>query len=100
MNEKKIILNNEDRKELAELYHKAQTTSVIFVSGCEDMATIAWNSMRKFMDKLGEKYGFDPSIYSINSITGEVKKYSEIDFENVKYKSGRRFQLSPPNIKK
>ncbi|MCK4526322.1 hypothetical protein KAW18_03025 [candidate division WOR-3 bacterium] len=78
-----IKLSKDDREKLAELYQKAQTTPVIFVGGCEDMVTIAWNSVRKFMDKLGEKYDFDPSIYSINTETGEVKKYSEIDFKEI-----------------
>ena len=85
MNENKIKLNNEDREELAELYRKAQTTPVIITGyGAEDQATLAWNSVRKLMDKLGEKYGFDPSIYSINTITGEIKKYSKIDFKEDK----------------
>ena len=79
---KKIVLNADDRKELAKLYQKAQTTPVIFFGDCSDMATIAWNRMRKFMDTLGEKYDFDPSVYSINTETGEVKKYSEIDFDD------------------
>ena len=87
----KIKLNEEERKALADLYRKAQTTPVIFFGDYKDMATIAWNSVRKFMDKLGEKYDFVPSIYSINSKTGEIKKYSEVDFENIKYRSGRRF---------
>jgi hypothetical protein len=32
------------------------------------------------MDKLGKKYDFDPSVYSINTETGDVKKYSEVGF--------------------
>ena len=70
----KIKLNEEERKALADLYRKAQTTPVIFFGDYKDMATIAWNSVRKFMDKLGEKYDFVPSsISSINSKTGIVK---------------------------
>lgn len=92
----KIKLNDEDREELAKLCHKAQETPLIATdleAGLmgKDQASLAWNSVRKFIEKLGEKYGFDPSFYSINFITGEVKKDSEIDFENIKYKSGRRF---------
>ena len=70
---KKIKLIEEDRKKLAELYHKAQTTPVIFFGADADLATIAWNSVRKFADKLGVKYGFDPSGCAINTKTGEVK---------------------------
>ena len=93
---KSIKLSEEDRLKLAELYHRAQITPVIIIGfGAEDQATLTWNRARKFMDELGKKYNFDPSIYSINTETGEIKKYSEIDFENIKYKSGRRFQLSP-----
>lgn len=78
-----IKLNNEDREKLAELYHKAQITPVIITGfGTTDQATLAWDRVRKFMDKLGEKYGFDPAIYSINTETGEIKKYSEIDFKD------------------
>ena len=85
MKEEKIKLNNEDREELAELYRKAQVTPVIITGfGVEDQATLAWNSVRKFMDKLGKKYGFDPSVYSINTETGRIKKYSEIDFKENK----------------
>lgn len=84
MKEEKIKLSDEDRQELAELYHRAQTTPVIITGfGTEDQATLAWNSVRKFMDVLGKKYGFDPTVYSINTETGEIKKYSEINFKEI-----------------
>lgn len=82
---KSIKLNEEDRQKLVKLYHKAQITPVIIIGfGIEDQATLAWNRVRKFMDELGKRYGFDPSVYSINTETGKIKKYSEIDFENIK----------------
>ena len=80
MREEKIKLSNSDREKLTKLYYKAQTTPVIafnLASAVEgkDMATLAWNHVREFIDKLGNKYGFDPTtISSINSKTGEVKR--------------------------
>ena len=74
MKEEEIKLTNDDKDKLAELYHKAQTTPVVFVGDCEDMATLAWNSVRKFMDVLGKKYGFNPAVCAINTVTGEVRE--------------------------
>lgn len=97
---KSIKLNEEDRQKLAELYHTAQTTPVIAfnleaaLTG-KDMATLAWDSVRNLMDKLGKKYGFNPAVSSINSETGEVTK-----LEDVTYLNGRRFQLSPNKLNK
>lgn len=78
MTEKIIKLSEEDRKELADLYHTAQTTPVIALT-CQDMlegrdwATLAWNDVRKKMDELGKKYGFDPrKMKGIDSKSGEV----------------------------
>ena len=79
MKEEKIKLSNDDKDKLAELYHRAQTTPVIAFDSAaaragEDMATLAWNSMRKFMDELGKKYGYNPAVCAINTETGEVKE--------------------------
>lgn len=74
----KIVLSDEDRKELAKMYEEAQTTPVI---GCSmkdmiegrDWASLAWNRVRAKMDDFGKKYGFDPKkIRGINKQTGEV----------------------------
>ena len=73
-----IFLSEEDRKELVELYQTAQTTPVIAFSVANmiegrDWSSLAWNSVREKMDKLGKKYGFDPRISPINQKTGEVQ---------------------------
>lgn len=74
MKDEIIKINKDDREKLAEIYHKAQTTPVISFGICEDMATLAWNRVRNFMDKLGKKYGFNPATCAINTMTGEVKQ--------------------------
>lgn len=56
----------------------AQTTPVIAFNleaglAGRDQVSLAWDSVRKFVDKLGVKYGFNPSVCSINSKTGDVK---------------------------
>ena len=73
-----IVLSEEDRKDLVELYQTAQTTPAIAMSS-EDMmrgrtwAAMAWDEVRNKMDELGEKYGFDPRTSPINKETGEVQ---------------------------
>lgn len=75
---KKIVLSEEDRKELAEMYRRAQTTPVIWLPteynpNPKDWAQQAWDEVRAKMDDLGKKYGFDPKkIKGISSKTGEV----------------------------
>lgn len=74
-----IKLNEGDRKKLTELYQTAQTTPVIAMSSKgaledRDLSTLAWNSVRNFMDVLGKKYGFDPIGCAIDSKTGTVTK--------------------------
>ena len=65
-----IKLNEEDRKKLTELYQTAHTTP-------EDMASIAWDNVRKCMDKLGKKYGYNPAICTIGSKTGIAKEVQQ-----------------------
>lgn len=74
-----IVLEDKDLEHLRELYKTAQTTPVIAftlaaaISG-NDMSSIAWNTVRKCMEKLGKKYCFEPTVCSINSKTGVVKR--------------------------
>ncbi len=69
----KIILSEEDRKELAELYKQAQTTPAILLFGKYDLAADAWGRVRSKMEEFGDKYDFDPGgIKGINQETGEV----------------------------
>jgi len=72
-----VTLSEEDRKELVELYHEAQTTPVIGVSVDQmikgrDMASLAWDRVREKMDELGKKYGYNPKNVQIKQETGEV----------------------------
>lgn len=71
---KKIVLSEEDRKALAELYHRAETTPMIWMGGnTKDWSRQAWDEVRAKMDELGKKYGFDPrQMKGISSKTGEV----------------------------
>jgi len=76
--DKKIVLSEEDRKALAELYHRAETTPMIAMTSDDmlhgrDWASRAWDEVRAKMDELGKKYGFDPrTMKGISSKTGEV----------------------------
>jgi hypothetical protein len=74
MSDKKIVLSEKDRKELAELYHKAEQTPVIKMSmSSPSWADQAWEEVRTKMDELGKKYGFDPEkMKGISNKTGEV----------------------------
>lgn len=68
-----IKLSEEDRKELVALYEEAQTTPMIWTGGDSDWASQAWGRVRRKMDELGVKYGFDPrKMQGINKKTGEV----------------------------
>ena len=69
-----ILLREEDRQELVKLYQEAQITPVlVFRTGYPDTAALAWDRVRKKMDELGAKYGFNPAeIKGIKSDTGEV----------------------------
>jgi len=65
-------LSEKDRKELNELYLRAQNTPVIQI-GSIDLSTCMWDNYRAKMFKLGKKYGFNPkTIRGIDSKTGEV----------------------------
>ena len=70
---KRIVLNKKDCEELKELYRTAQTTPVIKLSmSSPSFADTAWDAVRKKMDELDLKYGFDPKkIKGINP-DGEV----------------------------
>jgi len=80
MEEKKAIkLSEEDRKRLVELYRTAQTTPMIAFNskdalGGRDLASLAWEQVRIFMDRLGKKYGFNPVICAIDPETGIVSE--------------------------
>ena len=73
-----IKLLEEDRKELVKLYEEAERMPMIGFSVKQmiegrDWASQAWDHVRKKMDELGEKYGFDPKrIRGISKKTGEV----------------------------
>ena len=64
----KVELSDEDRKHLVELFKKAEATP--------GMAPLsfrhAWGEVRKEIDRLGEKYGFDPTKVKVDAKTGEV----------------------------
>jgi len=69
----KIVLSEEDRKELVKLYEDAQTTPVIYFRPGVSLADTAWRWVRQKMDELGKKYGFDPrKMKGINKKTGEI----------------------------
>jgi hypothetical protein len=72
-----VVLSKKETEELAELYHTAQTTPMIafttqaMLEG-RDWASLAWDRVRKKMEELGEKYGYNPRKVQINNKTGEV----------------------------
>ena len=78
----KIKITEEENNKLQELYKTAQTTPVIAPSvqaGLEgrDLATLAWNDVRDYMDALAKKYNYDPTKYAVDPKTGEVVEYSQ-----------------------
>lgn len=73
MVDKRITISKQDRRKLADLMSKAQNTPAIsFQLGKPSMADVAWATVKRFMDSLGKRYGYDPSCHAINNKTGEV----------------------------
>jgi len=69
----KIILNTKDAGELLALYRRAQGTPVIKMSmSSPSWADSAWEDVRRRMDELGKKYGFDPRKIKGIQPNGEV----------------------------
>lgn len=71
------IISKDDCAKLAELYHTAQTTPVIALTGAailsgNDWASQAWRRVSDFQEELGKKYKFDHTIHAINVKTGQV----------------------------
>jgi hypothetical protein len=75
-----VTLTKEEHDKLVELYERAQTTPVIALSVADglagrDFATLAWNRVQEYMDKLGAKYLYEPTKarISMDSPTFEVE---------------------------
>ena len=67
-----IKLSENDRKELVKLYEEAETTPMMLV-GSVCLSESAWDAVRQKMDKLGEKYRFNPkTMKGIDKKTGIV----------------------------
>ena len=76
----RLQVTQEECDKLTELYKRAQNTPVIAMSvqdGLEgnDFASLAWKDVEKYMDELGQKYGYDPKKYAINQVTREIVPY-------------------------
>lgn len=71
---KRIFLDEEDRQALVKLYDEAEHTPVIkFDVLGPSLADTMWNLVRKRLEELGEKYGFDPrQMKGVNKESGEV----------------------------
>ena len=75
---REIRLSEQELEELKRLIHEAKITPVIGFSMRQmmegrDLASQAWDRVRRYWDELGEKYGFDPqAIRGIDAQTGEV----------------------------
>ncbi len=69
-----VTLSPEDHARLVELYRIAQTTPVLYFAPGRDTASSAWEEVRRFMDELGKRYGYDPrkAQISMDSPTFEV----------------------------
>ncbi len=64
----KVELSDEDRRHLLELFREAESTSAMAPLSFR----VAWGEVRKEIDRLGEKYGFDPHKTKVNAKTGEI----------------------------
>jgi hypothetical protein len=64
---KTVTLSEADFKELVQRYQHAQTTPVlVFGSLGQNTADSAWADVRRFMDELGKKYGYNPRTAKIS----------------------------------
>lgn len=77
----KIKLSEEDRAALVKLYERAERTPMLVyhtelkdgVPTARDTATDAWADVRRKMEELGKKYGFEPKkMKGISKKTGEI----------------------------
>ncbi len=60
---------------LVDLYQRARTTPyLVFGQHGENTADSAWHGVRRYMDELGRKYGYDPkrARISMESASFEV----------------------------
>ena len=73
---KTFRLTDEEHKKLVELYTQSQRTPAILVGGTRDLASLAWEETRKYMDELGKKYGYHPETAAISkgSLEFEAEK--------------------------
>ncbi len=56
-----VTLSAEEHAKLVELYERAWATPVlVFGQHGENTADSAWNDVRRYMDELGRKYGYEP----------------------------------------
>lgn len=53
-----LFVTEEEKNKVFDLFKIAQTTPVILVQG-NDLSQSAWDSLRKHMDELAEKYGVE-----------------------------------------
>lgn len=73
-----IQLSPEEYKIMVELYQRAKTTPVIGFSTKQmlegkDLASLAWNDVRKYQEEMGRKYGYDPKSHGIG-MDGKIIK--------------------------
>ncbi len=70
-----VTLSAEEHAKLLELHRHARTTPyLVFGQHGENTADSAWDGVRRYMDELGRKYGYDPKTarISMGSPTFEV----------------------------
>jgi len=73
-----IQLTPEEYKKMVELYQRARNTPVIGFSTKQmiegkDLASLAWDDVRKYQEDMGQKYGYDPKNHGIGA-EGKVIK--------------------------
>ncbi len=62
-----MTLSLEEHAKLVELYQQARTTPyLVFGQHGENAADSAWNDVRRYMDELARKYGYDPKTARIS----------------------------------
>ncbi len=79
---KTFKLTEEEHEKVVELYKTAQNTPVVLLFGKTDLSKEAWDAVRRYMDYLAHKHGYDPETGQISmdspEFEAEEKDWSKV----------------------
>ncbi len=71
---KTFKLTEEEHKRVVELYNTAQNTPVITMGlDQKSFSETAWDDVRRYMDELAKRYGYDPATGQISMDSPEFE---------------------------